>query len=905
MDFPKQKRRDWQRVITRVRAWPGRGFANRIATTAVVVTALLLIVVGIATYLGGRGMLRESVEQRLRIQTDLVAQQLDFHLNGISHSLVSLAGNVLVANALTDAKGREAYLQPFLRDFRLPLDLPFRLTLCDFQGVAIAANQPEVKGGYDHLPWLPRVIDQGLPHAGLYHGIDLIPRLLIAQPVLYPNTKRPEGVLVLELGLEGIYRHAANVLPEGSHHWLQHEEHIHFLRDGVRIDRFLVVVERALRLEGVIGELRLAFAMGESAAAVLSPLNRLMVGYVWVGILLLVVASLLAIKIADILTRPVKLLSQTSREIAKGGDLSLRVAATGHDEIADLARSFNRMIHHLQLSRDQLERRVQERTRELEQKSEELCQARDHAEMASQAKSAFLAAMSHEIRTPMNVILGMDEMLGGSKRLGPQERHYLDVSSRAGKTLLALINDILDLSKIEAGQLQLEAVDFDLTSESRHAVAILREQADQKGIELSFVFAPGLVTHVRGDPQRLRQILLNLLGNAIKFTEQGRVTLTVEPLAEGRVRFSVADTGIGIPAATLGRIFQPFTQAESSTSRRFGGTGLGLSICRQLVEKMGGVIHVRSAAGEGSVFWFDIPLPAGQEPVLVREETPGVVGVGDPSVLAGERPAGLRILLADDMEDNRFVIRAFLGKTAHGLRQAVNGREALELFRREPFDLVLMDMQMPEMDGLEATRRIRAYEAESGSRRVPVVAITANAMKDDVDQALAAGCDDYLTKPICRDDLFRMLRRFETLPPVAEPDPVPSIPPVPVPVDKVDAGGPRLAIDRATLGQLREDTGESFPVILRGFLERLPGRLEMIHSHWRRGNREEVRMAVHKLKGIAATVGAGQLVAICTTMEGRLRHETWAGDAETLLEAFIAEGAYVHKALEAELSAGA
>jgi CheY-like chemotaxis protein/anti-sigma regulatory factor (Ser/Thr protein kinase) len=361
--------------------------------------------------------------------------------------------------------------------------------------------------------------------------------------------------------------------------------------------------------------------------------------------------------------------------------------------------------------------------------------------------------MSHEIRTPMNAIMGIADLLAKTALSSEQDK-YVQIFRRAGDNLLNLINDILDLSKVEASQLELERTGFSLNDHLEKVTEMVVARAQEKGLVMVCEIAPDVPNDLVGDPTRLRQVLLNLLGNAIKFTESGDVTLRVasdaNPSVPTALRFTVSDTGIGIPDDKLARVFERFTQADSSTTRRFGGSGLGLTISKRLVELMGGRIWVESEVGTGSLFAFAVPFEIA---ATVNRPTAAPVGTGPEAALL---PLG--ILLAEDSPDNCIITVAYLEDTPYQVDIAGTGAIACEKFRTGHYDLVLMDRQMPVMDGLTATRTIRAWEQENARPSTPIIALTASALKGDREKCLAAGCTAFLTKPIKQEVLLQAIK---------------------------------------------------------------------------------------------------------------------------------------------------
>ena len=586
-----------------------------------------------------------------------------------------------------------------------------------------------------------------------------------------------------------------------------------------------------------------AVAIGVPTEEALGPLRRsLWISVAGTGLLLLICLAL-AQRIGRRIAQSIEVLAAHGAALGEGEVITIPPLGIWEADEAGKA-----MVK----ASAALRQRAAERE-EAERAERRLLVAKRAAEEANQAKSAFLALMSHEIRTPMTAVIGMTELLLDSA-LTMRQRHHATLLRDAGELLLAIIGDLLDMSKIEAGKLELAHVPLSPADVASAAIAILRPQAAAANIELRSELAADLPPWIKGDPTRLRQILLNLLSNALKFTERGSVVLTVmrEPGGDAlRLRFEIRDTGIGIDEAQQGQLFRQFSQLGSPQVRS-RGTGLGLAISRHLVEAMGGTIGVKSRVGEGSLFWFTIPGVEMPSPAVPAEEAVAA---------AGPRA---RILVAEDQYMIRELMETMLTQAGHEVVLAQNGAEALEALEGGDFDMVLMDVGMPEMDGITATRRIR--QMDERIRNIPIIALTAYAMDEDVERCKAAGASAHMSKPVKRDQLLRTVAKWsgrEPLPAMAAVRNATSYP----------------IIDTAILGDLESHLGKAQVVRLAAlFREQLT---KMMRSIAATADRELIARETHALVSMAGSLGCTELMMRSRALMNAARRET--GDLDPLV----------------------
>jgi signal transduction histidine kinase/CheY-like chemotaxis protein len=565
----------------------------------------------------------------------------------------------------------------------------------------------------------------------------------------------------------------------------------------------------------------------------------------------LLVAAIVSFLMSGAITRPVGALVGGVRRVA-AGDLESSITVKRADEVGELATAFNDMVVQLRTRRE-LQRLVEE------------------SQAASKAKSQFLANMSHELRTPLHGMLGITNLLLETQ-LSDRQRHYTQMVKRSTEVLATLINDILDFSKIEAGKLELENVDFNLHSTTQDVVELMSNKAQSKSVAIVSEIAPSVPATAVGDPTRIRQILLNLVGNAIKFTDQGKIVvrLTADLVTGDQfsLRCDVIDTGIGIPAERMDRLFQSFSQVDASTTRRYGGTGLGLAISKQLVERMGGEIGVQSQVDKGSTFWFTLNLKT-SDPMAKTSET----AIGENCVRHAPKNA-FRILVAEDNEVNQIVARDFLTQAGFEITVVPNGKGALEAIMSAQYDLILMDCQMPVMDGFEATLAIRNHERERAvAKPIPIVALTANASGADRERCKTAGMDGYCGKPFKPRELLDTVWSFLSDKSTTSNEPTFEQPPTPPETSTFDveslidrcSGNPALALS-----------------ILEKFEKQTGAALAEIEQSISSGDMDQAAKLSHALKGSAGMVGADPIRSVAAELEKLARTSAIESIGQTL-----------------------
>ncbi len=599
-----------------------------------------------------------------------------------------------------------------------------------------------------------------------------------------------------------------------------------------------------------------AMLVQTSTAAAKATQRRVLQGLAAIVLLALLGAVAASYLLSGVIVRPVRTLVQGARKVA-GGNLDTVLPVQRGDELGQLTVAFNEMVAGLRRQKG-LQTLV------------------DESQAASKAKSRFLANMSHEIRTPLHGIIGMSELLMRTD-MSERQRRYVGLLKSSAELLTKLINDVLDFSKAEAGKLELEAVDFDLRQLATDAVELMTQRAHSKRLELITDISPAVPTAVRGDPTRLRQILLNLLSNALKFTDAGSITLRVVCVSAADhtlFKFEIQDTGIGIPRDRMGRLFQSFSQVDASTTRLFGGTGLGLAICKQLAELMGGQIGVESVEGKGSTFWFTARLQC-----QLDQAAPAADDARGACKLPYFKNKNIRILLVEDQEINCIVASELLSEVELAHDIVHDGKSAVDAVLNGNYQLVLMDCQMPGMDGMEATRHIRLNERQNPTRpRIPILALTANTSGADRDECVSSGMDGFCSKPFTTQQLFEAIAAALANHPAAQAAAAPATPAPAAPKPPAETLPP---FDLQAVLQRCSGKPALASLILDKFQNQAIDALVNIQAHITAGNADELARASHAVKGTAGLLGAMSLHSTAARLEslGRSRTLDTAQDA--------------------------
>lgn len=848
--------------------------ANRIVAYILAAIACFGLVIGGGSFLFVKHLLTQQISNQLNFDLQKASLDIEKPLNNLVTDLQQLANNPLLASGLTDSLGRGTYLQPFFLQHPLAKLKYGELLLTDFSSHGVLTTSASLKNLIENSLLAKQVIESNQPRAEIVDDLQLV----IIYPVIFPPTGYAEGLVVYRINLKALLDDISAELTDDQL-TLNYKNKT---PETTTPKSALITTSTPLRLHSPLDVLDFNLTVGKSRQIAMNALNQTTQIYILAAFIMLILAAWLSRKLSQKLLKNLNILItkmdsvDNTKEILRESNLFEK----GDQEIQQLASAFNHLLLRLNKSYLELEDKVTERTKDL-------ITAKAQAEASAMFKSNFLTNMSHEIRTPMNAIVGLSN-LALNKEVTPEIRDYLEKIYSSSEGLLLILNDILDFAKLEAGRMAIEHSNFDLESVLENLQNLFSVRAEEKGLQFDISIASFVPLHLVGDSIRIQQILTNLLGNAIKFTERGFVKLKVDLVqtveSQTQLLFSIEDSGIGISENNIQKLFAPFSQADGSITRRFGGTGLGLAISHNLLELMGGDIKIRSELGKGTCFNFELVLGVSSDSYSLSHEVKKQKvehHAGSLSSYFNKRShnlAGISLLVVEDNTINQQVIKEFLELSQISIVIANNGKEALTVLNDQTFDAILMDIHMPEMDGFEATQRIRALEQ---FKNLPIIALTAGVTQEEHQHCLNCGMNDFVAKPIIPDQLIDALSRWikneakmvvDLMPPLIES----------MSSELENLDGFELKNLLLMLGGNKEKAVK----LLLDFKTNMATIPADINLYVKKNDWLQARELAHKIKGIAANLGAIKLHKITTQLEEEFKTD---GVNQEILDQFNAE----------------